>query len=111
MVGSGFLDFGGGKLKLTRQGRFSSGEGLLLTVGVVGSADVGVVGSADVGLDLIGFFGGLGLWMGLDNPTSAHGPPKNNNKNPFFPLKNKKSLIFFLKNLTYSLCLTVTVCV
>ena len=83
----GFSNFGGGKLKLTRQGRFSSGEGLLLTIGVVGSADVG--------LDLIGFFDGLGLWMGLDNPTSAHGTPKNNNKNPIFPLKNKKSLIFF----------------
>ena len=50
----------------------------------------GVVRSANVGLDLIGFFGGSGLQMDLDNPTSAHGPPKNTNKNPFFPLKNKK---------------------
>ena len=52
----------------------------------------GVVRSANVGLDLIGFFGGSGLQMDLDNPTSAHGPPKNTNKNPFFPLKNKKNL-------------------
>lgn len=66
---------------MTHQSQFSGGEGLLPTARVVGSANVR--------LDLIGFFGGSGLRMGLDNPTVAHGCPKNTKKNPFFPFKKK----------------------